>query len=111
MNVGMYLAFFKWCFLKMFSGSFNKAETFREELKKGTPDSIFASMAFIALSLLGFVVTALLAVWFIDDREIIRGIVFGYLFLAIFTYLYNAIKAAFECFLVDRQQIFDELKK
>jgi hypothetical protein len=42
MNWRMYLAFFKWCFLKIFGGLIRNAETFRDELKKGAPESIFA---------------------------------------------------------------------
>ena len=39
--------------MKMFGGCFNLAETFRYELKKGAPDSIFAICGFANFSSVG----------------------------------------------------------
>jgi hypothetical protein len=94
----------------MFGGCFNKAESFRHELKKGTPDSILACFAFIALAGLGFVVLGLVLLGCVDDRSIGRFIIFSYFALTIFAFFYNIFKAAFECFLVDYEEPFTRLK-
>jgi len=111
MNINMYLAFFKWCFMKTFSGCFNKAEFFREELKKGAPDSIFAIVAFVILSVVAFFVVGLLTIWLVPDKEVAGTLLGTYFVLNIFTFVYNVVKAAFECFLAERQELFDTLKK
>lgn len=111
MNIKMYLAFAKWCFMKTFSGCFNKAEMFREELKKGAPESIFAIVGFVILSVVAFMIVGLLTVWLVPNREIAGPIIGTYLVLNAFTFVYNIVKAAFECFLDERQELFDTLKK
>ena len=110
MNIRMYLAFFKWCFMRMFGGCFNLAETFRYELKKGAPDSIFAICGFLILSLITLLVTLLVSAWLIEDKETVRLIGASCFWLVGFTFFYNIVKAAFECFLVEREQIFDRLR-
>jgi hypothetical protein len=107
----MYLAFLKWCFVKTFSGCFNKAELFREELKKGAPDSVFAIFAFVILSLVTFMAVGSLAVWLAPDKETAGTIIGAYLVLNAFTFLYNVVKATFECFLDEREELLDTLKK
>ena len=106
----MYLAFFKWCFMRIFGGCFNLAETFRYELKKGAPDSIFAICGFLILSLIAGLVTILLSAWLIDDKPTVGIIAGSYFWLVVFTFVYNIIKAAFECFLVERERIFNKLR-
>lgn len=96
--------------MKTFSGCFNKAEFFRKELKKGAPDSIFAIAAFVILSLISFMAFALTAVWLVGDREVVGELIAIYLALNVFTFIYNVIKAAFECFLDEREQVFDTLR-
>lgn len=111
MNINMYLAFLKWVFMKTFKGCFNKAESFREELKKGAPDSIFAIAGFLILSVVAFMVVGLMAVWLSPSKEFAGSVVGAYVTLNIFTFVYNIVKAAFECFLDERQDLFDTLKK
>ena len=110
MNIRMYLAFFKWCFMRMFGGCFNLAETFRYELKKGAPDSIFATAGFLILSLITILVTILLSAWLIEDKATVGIIAASCFWLAVFTFVYNIIKSAFECFLVERERIFNTLR-
>jgi len=110
MNIRMYLAFFKWCFMRMFGGCFNLAENFRYELKKGAPDSIFAICGFLILSLITLLVTLLLSAWLIESKETVQLIGASGFWLAVFTFFYNIVKAAFECFLVERERIFDKLR-
>ena len=107
----MYLAFLKWCFVKIFGGCFNKAEVFRYELKKGAPDSIFAIVAFVVLSMIAFAVVGLLTIWLVADREIAGNIIGIYFVLNIFTFVYNVVKAAFECFLEEREELIERLKQ
>ena len=111
MNIKMYLAFFKWCFMRMFGGCFNLAETFRYELKKGAPDSIFAIAGFLILSLITILATLLLSSWLIDDKPTVVIIATFCFWLAVFTFFYNIVKAAFECFLVEREELFERLKR
>jgi len=106
----MYLAFFKWCFMRIFGGCFNLAETFRYELKKGAPDSIFAICGFLILSLIAGLVTILLSAWLIEDKETVKLIAGSYFWLAVSTFVYNIIKAAFECFLAERERVFSKLR-
>jgi uncharacterized membrane protein len=96
--------------MKTFSGCFNKAEFFREELKKGAPYSVFAIVAFVILSVVAFFVVGLLTMLFLD-KEVAGTLLGTYFVLNIFTLVYNIVKAAFECFLDERQDLFDTLKK
>jgi hypothetical protein len=98
-------------FTKVFSGTFEMLKSFRRELKRGAPDSIFACFAFIALAGLGFVVVGLLLLCFVDNREIGRFVIGSYFALTIFSFFYNIFKAAFECFKVDYEEPFEILKK
>ena len=111
MNINMYLAFLKWCFMRMFGGCFNLAEEFRYQLKKGAPDSIFAIVGFLILSLIVIAVTVLLSAWLIEDKNTVRLIAGSCFWLAVFTFVYNIVKTAFECFLDERQELVNTLKK
>jgi predicted membrane protein len=111
MNWRMYVAFLVWCFMNIFGGCFELAEKFRYELKKGAPDSIFAICGFLILSLITILVTILLSAWLIEDKATVGIIAASCFWFAVFTFVYNIIKAAFECFLVERQRVFDELKR
>ena len=104
-------AFVQWCFRKMFSGCFNKAESFRYELKKGAPDSIFACFAFVALSALVFVTVSLVTLFFVDDRKTGQGLMIAYMAAIAFTFIYNVIVAAFECFEDERRDLLEHLKQ
>jgi len=103
-------AFLKWCFMRMFGGCFNLAENFRYELKKGAPDSIFATAGFLILSLISGIVIVLLSMASTDDKPTVSIIAASYFWLVVFTFFYNVIKAAFECFEEERQDIIDRLK-
>ena len=103
-------AFLKWCFLKMFGDTFDKLENFRYELKKGAPDSIFAICGFLILSLITLLVTLLFSAWLIEDKETVKFIGASCFWLAVFTFFYNIVKAAFECFLAERERIFNTLR-
>lgn len=111
MNIGMYLAFLKWCFMKTFGGCFNLAEKFRYELKKGAPDSIFAIAGFLILSVVSFMAVGLFAVWLSPSKEFAGTIMGTYFVMNILTFVYNIVKAAFECFLEERERVFEELKR
>lgn len=111
MNVNMYLAFFKWAFMKMFSGCFNQAADFRYELKKGGHNMALAIVAYIILSVVFFMFSSLLTIWLVPDRATVGLMVSGYLCAIAFTFVYNVVKAAFECFLEEREELFDTLKK
>lgn len=104
-------AFAKWCFMKTFSGCFNKAEFFRRELKKGAPDSIFAIVGFLILSVLSFMVFALLTIWLVPDKETGGTILTVYFALNVITLVYNVIKAAFECFEDEREDLLNQLRR
>jgi hypothetical protein len=104
-------AFIKWCFMKMFGGCFNLAETFRYELKKGAPDSIFAIAGFIILSMITILVTLLLSALLIESKETFGIIAVSCFWLAVFTFFYNIVKAAFECFVEEREEVFEKLKR
>ena len=97
--------------MKVFSGCFNKAETFRYELQKGAPDSIFAIFAFLALALLSFIAFALTTIWLVSDRETVGMLIKVYLSLVAVTFIYNVVKAAFECFLAEREDLIERLKQ
>lgn len=107
----MYLAFFKWCFMKVFGGCFNLAETFRYELKKGAPDSIFAICGFVILSIISMLILLLMSAWLIDDKPTVGMIGATAFWTIIATFIYNIFKAAFECFLEERQDLFNTLKR
>jgi len=97
--------------MKIFGGTFIALENFRYELKKGAPDSIFAIAGFLILSLIALLVTLLLSAWLIEDKETVRLIGASGFWLAVFTFFYNIVKAAFECFLAERERLFDMLKE
>lgn len=107
----MYLAFFKWCFLKMFSGTFDRLASFRYQLKRGAPDSIFAIVGFILVAMLVVIAIVLISAGLFEDTNTVKNIGAGALYVAIFTLVYNIVKAAFECFLEERDRVFDELKR
>ena len=111
MNINMYLAFFKWCFTKMFGGCFNLAEEFRYRLKQGAPDSIFAIAGFLILSLITILVTLLISAWLIEDKHTVGMIAVSCFWLSVCSFVYNIVKAAFECFLDERQELVNTLKK
>ena len=96
--------------MRMFGGCFNLAENFRYELKKGAPDSIFATAGFLILSLISGIVIVLLSMASTDDKPTVNIIAASYFWLVVFTFFYNVIKAAFECFEEERQDIIDRLK-
>ena len=110
MNWRMYLSFLKWCFMKIFGSVFDGAETFRKQLKKGAPDSIFACFAFIAITGLSFIVFAILVLWLVGTDATGKYLVEGYFFAVIFSFIYNIVKAAFECFKVEYEEPFEILK-
>lgn len=97
--------------MKIFGGCFNKAEQFRYELKKGAPDSIFAICAFVILSLIVFIVLILTGAWLIDDKPTLSIIAATVFWTIVATFVYNVVKASFECFLAERERVFEELKR
>jgi hypothetical protein len=97
--------------MRIFGGCFNLAETFRYELKKGAPESIFAICGFLILSVITLLVTLLLSAWLIEDKATVGIIGASCFWLAVFTFFYNIVKAAFECFLVERERLFERLKQ
>ena len=107
----MYLSFIKWCFVKMFGGTFDKLESFRYQLKQGAPDSIFAFFGFIIISLIAVIVIVIISASLIDDHNTVKNIGAGALYTACFTLVYNIVKAAFECFSEERERVFEELKR
>jgi hypothetical protein len=107
----MYLAFLKWCFMKLFGGTFDKLASFRYLLKQGAPDSIFAFFAFILISLVSVIAITLVAAGLFDDINTVKNIGAGAFYTACFTLVYNIVKAAFECFLEEREEVFNTLKK
>lgn len=110
MRIKIIWAFFVWMFMRIFGGCFNLAENFRYELKKGAPDSIFAIAGFLILTLITGLVTIVLSAWLIDDKPTVGIIAASYFWLAVFTFVYNAIKAAWECFVYERQELIDILR-
>ncbi len=110
MNWRMYLSFFKWCFLKVFGGLIRNAEIFREELKKGAPESIFACFAYIGLTMISFIVFAVVVLNIFNDARLAKYSVAGYFFLLVFSFFYNIVKAAFECFMDDYEEPLRILK-
>jgi len=111
MNWRMYLAFFGWCFMKIFGGCFVAAENFRNELKKHTAERIFATAGYVILSIVFMMVIILTSLWLVEDKATVTMITTGCFWLVLFTFFYNVIKAAFECFLEERERVFDELKR
>lgn len=97
--------------MNIFGGCFNLAEKFRYELKKGAPDSIFAVCGFVILSLIYMLVLLLMSAWLIDDKPTVGLIGATAFWIAVFTFVYNILKAAFECFLRERERVFEELKR
>jgi hypothetical protein len=111
MNYPMYLAFLKWCFVKTFGSTFDKLASFRYQLKQGAPDSIFAIVGFAIMSLVFVMVITLISAGLLDDTNIVKHIFFGSVYLACFTLIYNVVKAAFECFLEEREELIERLKR
>lgn len=103
-------AFIQWCFMNLFGGCFNFAEKFRYELKKGPPDSIFAIVGFVILSVIVGLATILLSAWLVDEKPTVGIIATCYFWTVVFTFFYNVIKAAFECFEEERQDLIERLK-
>jgi ABC-type sugar transport system permease subunit len=104
------MAFIKWCFMQMFSGTFDKLANFRDLLKRGAPDSIFACIAFILISLVLVIVITLIAAGLFDDINTVKNIGAVAFYTACFTLVYNIFKAAFECFMDDYEEPFRILK-
>lgn len=111
MNINMYLAFLKWVFMKMFSGSFSRAKEFRYELKRGSSHTALAILAYIMMSMISFMIVGGLTLWLVAERETINMLMTGYCWAVVITFVYNVVKAAFECFLAEREELFDTLKK
>ena len=111
MNYPMYLAFLKWCFVKIFGGTFDTLQRFRYQLKQGAPDSIFALFGFVLVSLLIVGVVTLLSAAFISDHATVRTIGASMFYTACFTLVYNIVRAAFECFLEEREELIERLKQ
>lgn len=111
MNYKMYLAFVKWCFMKVFGGTFDKLESFRYNLKRGAPDSIFAVFGFIIVAVLAILVSMLTTAFFTESKELVMVVGASVFWLSVATFVYNIFKAAFECFLEERQDLFDTLKR
>lgn len=103
-------AFLTWVFMKMFSGSFNRAVEFRYELKRGSSHAAMAIVAYILLSIISFMIVGGLTLWAVTDRETIKLFVGGYFWAVIITFVYNVVKAAFECFEDERQELIDRLR-
>lgn len=111
MNINMYLAFVKWSFMKMFGGTFDKLESFRYNLKRGAPDSIFAIFGFIIIAVLTMLVAMVTVAFFTESSEIVKIVGASIFWISVVTFVYNIFKAAFECFLEERERVFEELKK
>ena len=103
-------AFVSWCFMKMFGGCFNTAENFRYELKKGAPDSIFAICGFLVISLVTFLVLTAASALMLDDKPTVQVIVFTLFWTIVTVFVYNVIKAAYECFEDERQDLIQRLR-
>jgi hypothetical protein len=97
--------------MKMFGGTFNKFENFRYELKKGAPESVFAIVAFVVLSIVGLMIVGVIAIMLNLPQETLGLVAKTYFWLVGLTFMYNVIKAAFECFLHEREEFFDTLKR
>lgn len=97
--------------MRVFGGCFNLAEKFRYELKKGAPDSIFAIAGFLIMSVVAFMAVGLMAVWLSPSKDFAGSVIGAYFTLNILTFVYNIFKAAFECFLEERERVFEELKR
>jgi hypothetical protein len=110
MRIKIIWAFFVWMFMRIFGGCFNLAENFRYELKKGAPDSIFAICGFIILWLIAILVTLLASAWLIEDKATVAIIGASCFWLAVFTFVYNAIKASWECFVRERNELIETLR-
>jgi hypothetical protein len=96
--------------MKLFGSTFDKLENFRYQLKQGAPDSIFAFFGFIIISLISVIVIVIISASLIDDHNTVKNIGAGALYTACFTLVYNIVKAAFECFLAERERIFNKLR-
>lgn len=106
----MYLAFVKWCFMKMFGGTFDKLESFRYNLKRGAPDSIFAVFAFIIIAVLTMLVSMVTVSFFTESKNLVMMVGTIIFWLSLATFVYNIFKAAFECFADDYEESFRILR-
>lgn len=97
--------------MKVFGGCFNSAEYFRRELKKGSIDTGVAVFGFLLLSLLGMLVVVLAAMGISAENQTVKTVAIGYMWAVLFTFVYNVIKAAFECFSAERAELFEILKR
>jgi hypothetical protein len=97
--------------MKLFGGTFKTLESFRYTLKSGAPESILATVGFMMVSSVIVIAITLLSAAVFDDINTARNIGAVALYTAIFTLVYNIIKAAFECFLEEREEFFEKLKR
>jgi hypothetical protein len=97
--------------MKVFGGCFETAKAFRKELKRGMPESGMAILGFIVMSIVGMVVVALTTMGIATENETVNFVVRSYLWLVLFTFLYNVFKSAFECFIAERAKLFEILKE
>ena len=96
--------------MKMFGGTFDRFETFRDALKMGAPDSVFATLAFLFIAFIGFFAVCVVGIGLEVSQETLGLIAKTYLYLTGFVFMYNVIKAAFECFLAERESVFEKLR-
>jgi hypothetical protein len=111
MRLHLLWEFIKWTFVKLFGSLLDTAVEFRTELKRGAPNSVFASFAFVAASVVLFGVIALLSVTLIASREVVNYIICTVFWTLVAAYFYNVIKAGWECFVDERQELIDVLKE
>jgi hypothetical protein len=98
-------------FTKMFGGTFEHLKSFRRQLKRGAPDSIFAIFGFLIISLLFTIATVFIASCIFEDTQVVKHIGIGAMLTSCVVFVYNVIKAAWECFVAERQEVFDLLRK
>jgi hypothetical protein len=96
--------------MKVFGGCFETAESFRYELKRGMPESGLSILGFIVMSIVGMVVVMVPTMYLTSDNNIVKLVGNSYLWLVLFTFLYNVFKAAFECFIAERARLFEILR-
>jgi len=103
-------AFAQWMFMKMFHGTFEKLDSFRYNLKRGAPDSIFAIFAFIIISILAILAAMLITAGFTDSTQIVKQVGACTFWTSVATLVYNIGKAAYECFEEERYELIESLK-
>jgi hypothetical protein len=96
--------------MKMFGGTFDKMKAFRRELKRGAPDSIFAIFGFLIISLLFTIATVFIASSIFESTQTVKQIGIGAILTSCTVFVYNVIKAAWECFVAERQEVIDLLR-